>query len=501
LASGARAAASNPPGARLAAPRATGARPAVAKATGTRPAVPDPTGAPAALPTANGARPALPNPTGGRPAVLNLPGSPPALGAAGTVGVTTGGLVARVQRRLAASGVVAGDAASLREAVAGALAEDGAALSGPDLAALVRSVGDELTGLGPLAPLLADPAVTDVLVNGPAEVWVERGGAIERAPVRFPSAAAVAALVQRVVAPLGLRIDESRPWVDARLPGGERFHAVLPPLAPDGPVVTIRTFARRRLDLNDLIERDALDAATARLLEAMVGAGIAIAVSGATGTGKTTLLNVLAAAIPARERVVTIEDVAELKLPGPHVVRLEARPPNVEGRGEVPLRELVRNALRMRPDRIVVGEVRGPEVLDMLQAANTGHHGLMTTLHAGSPEEVPARLEAMALAAPGAGLDVVRHLVAGGIGAVVHLERSSAGHPGRRVTAVAELVTTNDGRSQAIPLRTAGPAPGLSATGHVPRWADRLDPSVLASFEPAQLAGRVRVLCPRSRPR
>jgi pilus assembly protein CpaF len=304
-----------------------------------------------------------------------------------------------------------------------------------------------------------------------------------------------------VVAPLGLRIDESRPWVDARLPGGERFHAVLPPLAPDGPVVTIRTFARRRLDLNDLIERDALDAATARLLEAMVGAGIAIAVSGATGTGKTTLLNVLAAAIPARERVVTIEDVAELKLPGPHVVRLEARPPNVEGRGEVPLRELVRNALRMRPDRIVVGEVRGPEVLDMLQAANTGHHGLMTTLHAGSPEEVPARLEAMALAAPGAGLDVVRHLVAGGIGAVVHLERSSAGHPGRRVTAVAELVTTNDGRSQAIPLRTAGPAPGLSATGHVPRWADRLDPSVLPSFEPAQLAGRVRVLCPRTRTR
>jgi pilus assembly protein CpaF len=481
----------NPTGARLAAPRATGARPAVAKATGARPTVPDPTGVRATLPTANGARPAVPNPAGSRPA----------MGTAATVDATTCRLVVRVQRRLAANGVVAGDAASLREAVAGALAEDGVVLSGPELAALVRSVGDELTGLGPLAPLLADPAVTDVLVNGPAEVWGERGGAIERAPVRFPSTAAVAALVQRVVAPLGLRIDESRPWVDARLPGGERFHAVLPPLAPDGPVVTIRTFARRRLDLRDLIERDALDAATARLLEAMVAAGIAIAVSGATGTGKTTLLNVLAAAIPARERVVTIEDVAELKLPGPHVVRLEARPPNVEGRGEVPLRELVRNALRMRPDRIVVGEVRGPEVLDMLQAANTGHHGLMTTLHAGSPEEVPARLEAMALAAPGAGLDVVRHLVAGGIGAVVHLERSSAGHPGRRVTAVAELAMTNNGRSRAIPLRIAGPTAGLSATGHVPRWADRLDPSVLPSFEPAQLAGRVRVLCPRSRTR
>src|SRR5687768_13525409 len=167
------------------------------------------------------------------------------------------------------------------------------------------------------------------MVNGPAEVWVERAGVVERAAVRFASAAAVAALVQRVVAPLGLRVDEARPWVDARLPGGERFHAVLPPLAPDGPVVTIRTFSRRRLDLHDLIERGTLDPATARLLEAMVLAGVAIAVSGATGTGKTTLLNVLAAAIPERERVVTIEDAAELSLPGPHVVRLEARPPNV----------------------------------------------------------------------------------------------------------------------------------------------------------------------------
>jgi pilus assembly protein CpaF len=422
-------------------------------------------------------------------------------GSGGPTGGAPPRLVARVQRRLATGGAVATDAAGLRAAVAEALAEDGVVLSTVDLAALARSIGDELTGLGPLAPLVADPAVTDVLVNGPADVWVERGGAIERANVRFVSAAAVTALVQRVVAPLGLRVDESRPWVDARLPGGERFHAVLPPLAPDGPVITIRTFARRRLQLRDLIERGALDTPTARLLEAMVAAGIAIAVSGATGTGKTTLLNVLAAAIPVRERVVTIEDVAELRLPGPHVVRLEARPPNVEGRGEVPLRELVRNALRMRPDRIVVGEVRGPEVLDMLQAANTGHRGLLTTLHAGGPEEVPARLEAMALAAPDAGLDVVRRLVAGGIGAVVHLERAPAGRPGRRVAVVAELVTMNDGRAQAVPLRTAGATPGLSATGHVPHWAGRLDPSVLLAFEPAHLAGRVRVLCPRSRGR
>jgi Flp pilus assembly CpaF family ATPase len=449
----------------------------------------------------------------GSPADASIGGTPaePGRGAVPVGGVPPG-LVQRVQRRLAATGAVAADATSLRMAVAEALGEDGVHLAPPRIAALVRSIGDELTGLGPLAPLLADPTVTDVMVNGPADVWVERGGAIERAAVRFASAAAVAALVQRVVAPLGLRVDESRPWVDARLPGGERFHAVLPPLAPDGPVVTIRTFARRRLQLGDLIDRNALDAATARLLEAMVAAGIAIAVSGATGTGKTTLLNVLAAAIPAQERVVTIEDLAELWLPGPHVVRLEARPPNVEGRGEVPLRELVRNALRMRPDRIVVGEVRGPEVLDMLQAANTGHRGLMTTLHAGSPEEVPARLEAMALAAPGAGLEVVRRLVGGGIGAVVHLERvpaglqppdppAGAGRPLRRVTVVAELVTTNDDRTRAIPLRAAGFTGGLSATGHVPRWADRLDPSVLPVFEPAQPGGRVRVLCPRSRDR
>ena len=214
-----------------------------------------------------------------------------------------------------------------------------------------------------------------------------------------------------------------------------------------------------------------------------------------------TLLNVLTAAIPVRERVVTIEDVAELRLPGPHVVRLEGRPPNVEGRGEVPLRELVRNALRMRPDRIVVGEVRGPEVLDMLQAANTGHRGLMTTLHAGGPEEVPARLEAMALTAPGAGLDVVRRLVGGGIGAVVHLERAPTSRPMRRVAVVAELVTSSDGRARAIPLRTAGGTNGLTATGHVPHWANRLDPSVLPAFEPTHPAGRVRVLCPRSRTR
>jgi pilus assembly protein CpaF len=391
-------------------------------------------------------------------------------------------LVDRVQHRLWSNGRPGAVTGDLQMAVASALRDEGIVLPAASFAATVRAVTDELTGLGPLAPLLADPAITDVLVNGPDEVWVDRQGRLELTSVRLPSTAALAALVQRVVAPLGLRVDEARPWVDARLPGGQRFHAVLPPIAPDGPLVTIRTFSRRRLGLGDLIHGGTLDATTGRLLEAMVTAGVATAISGATGSGKTTMLNVLGAAIPSTDRVVVVEDAAELQLPGSHVVRLEARPPNVEGRGEVPLRELVRNALRMRPDRIVVGEVRGAEALDLLQAANTGHRGLLTTLHAGGPDEIPARLEAMALAAPGAVLDVVRRLIAGGLGAAVHLER---GPRGRRVTAVAELAADERGRARARLIRASLGTAGLTATGHVPAWADRLDPSAREAFDPS----------------
>ena len=391
-------------------------------------------------------------------------------------------LIDRIQRRLWANGRPDPAAADLSAAVADALREEGVVLPAATFAATVRAVTDELTGLGPLAPLLADPAVTDVLVNGPDEVWVDRQGRLERTSVRLHSMSALATLVQRVVAPLGLRVDEARPWVDARLAGGQRFHAVLPPVAPDGPLITIRTFPRRRLGLADLVERGTLDATTGRLLEAMVAAGIATVISGATGSGKTTMLNVLGTAIPTTERVVVVEDAAELQLPGQHVVRLEARPPNVEGHGEVALRELVRNALRMRPDRIVVGEVRGPEALDLLQAANTGHRGMLTTLHAGGPDEVPARLEAMALAAPGAVLDVVRRLIAGGLGAAIHLER---GPEGRRVTAVAELAPDEQGRAHARLIRVASGPSGLTATGHVPTWSDRLDPSAHEAFVPS----------------
>jgi pilus assembly protein CpaF len=247
-------------------------------------------------------------------------------------------------------------------------------------------------------------------------------------------------------------------------------------------LITIRTFPRRRLRLGDLVERGALDVTTGGLLEAMVAAGVATVISGATGSGKTTMLNVLGAAIPTTDRVVVVEDAAELQLPGPHVVRLESRQPNVEGHGEVPLRELVRNALRMRPDRIVVGEVRGPEALDLLQAANTGHRGMLTTLHAGGPDEIPARLEAMALAAPGAVLDVVRRLIAGGLGAAVHLDR---GADGRKVTAVAELAPDERGRVRAHLIRVRSGRSGLAATGHVPTWADRLDPAARHAFEPS----------------
>jgi pilus assembly protein CpaF len=394
------------------------------------------------------------------------------------------GLVERVRRRLAdlpaVDRVVTGDSDGLRAAVAAALQAEGLLLPAPSFAAAVRAVTDELTGLGPLAPLLADPGVTDICVNGPDQVWVERDGRLERTAIRFPSRADLVALVQRVVAPLGLRVDEARPWVDARLPGGERFHAVVPPLAPDGPLVTIRAFARRRLSLADLVARGSLDHATGQLLGAMAAAGVTTVISGSTGCGKTTLLNVLAGAIPGRERILTIEDAAELDTRAPHVVRLEARPPNVEGRGEVPLRELVRNALRMRPDRIVVGECRGGEVLDMLNAANTGHRGMLTTIHAGSADEVPGRLEAMALSAPGAVLEVVRRLV-GAVQAIVHLERSDHG---RRVAAVAALHVDHDGRAVTTPLRVRVTDEQLAATGNVPAWADVLPPAARRHLEP-----------------
>jgi pilus assembly protein CpaF len=295
---------------------------------------------------------------------------------------------------------------------------------------------DALAGLGPLEALLADPAVSDVLANAPDEVWVERSGRLERAAVRFPDAAAMVAAVERAIAPLGLRLDRASPAVAARLPDGSRLHAMIPPASVDGPVVAIRRFTPAVPDLAAMVVAGALRPEGAGLLAAAVRDRRNLLVSGGTGSGKTTLLNVLSAEIPAAERVVTIEDAAELRLRG-HVVRLEARPPNAEGAGEITLRTLVRHALRLRPDRIVVGEVRGPEALDLIQAMSTGHPGSMGTVHANGPAEALWRLETLALSGetrPAA--DAVRRQLEAAVNMVVHLARRGEQ---RLVEAVAEV--------------------------------------------------------------
>ena len=299
-----------------------------------------------------------------------------------------------------------------------------------EAASVVADVLAAVRGLGPLEALLADPEVSDVMVNGPGRVWVERRGHLEQSDVTFDSDADVMRLIERAIAPLGLRIDVSSPYVDARLADGSRLHASIPPIAVDGPCLAIRRFAAIGADLADLA-----GGAAAALLKTAVQRRRTIVVSGATGAGKTTMLNALAAEVGAEERVITIEDTAELRIARPHVVRLEARPANADGVGEITIRDLVRNALRMRPDRIVVGECRGAEAFDMLQAINTGHLGSMTTLHANSPADALVRLEAMVLMA-GVGLpaDAVRRQLCRAIDLVVHLERGPSG--GRRVAAV-----------------------------------------------------------------
>lgn len=296
---------------------------------------------------------------------------------------------------------------------------------------LVAAVAARAAGLGPLDPLLADPGVTDVLVNGAGPVWVECGGELVATDVRL-DAEAVGRLVERIVAPLGLRADRRSPLVDARLPDGSRVHAVLPPLAVDGPCLTIRRFGARPVPLAAFAPPPVVE-----LLERVVAERRNVVVSGGTGAGKTTLLNALAATIPAHERIVTIEDAAELRLPGDHVVRLESRPPNADGVGAVPVRELVRNALRMRPDRIVVGEVRGGEALDMLQAMNTGHEGSLSTCHANGADDALRRLETLALlAGVELPLAAVREQLAAAVDVVVQVARRPGG--GRAVVAVAE---------------------------------------------------------------
>jgi pilus assembly protein CpaF len=312
-------------------------------------------------------------------------------------------------------------------------------LSGTDRARLAQDVVDEVLGHGPIEPYLRDSTVSEIMVNGPDQVYVERAGVLQDADVRFLDDTHLRRTIEKIVARVGRRIDESSPMVDARLPDGSRVNAVIAPIALDGPVLTIRKFATDPFSVGDLVSFGTFTPAVAEFLRLCVQGRLNVLVSGGTGSGKTTTLNVMSGFIPATERIVTIEDAAELQLRQPHVVRMEARPSNSEGRGEVTIRDLVRNALRMRPDRIVVGEVRDGAALDMLQAMNTGHEGSITTVHANSPRDGLARLETMVLMA-GVDLPVraIREQVSSALDLVVHQARLRDGS--RRVVAVAEVL-------------------------------------------------------------
>jgi len=340
------------------------------------------------------------------------------------------------RRTAAARGEVGGE---LEEEARALVDEEAALLGRADRELLVSRIVRDSVGLGPLEPLLADPAVEEVMVNGPGTVYVERGGRIEPTAIRFADEEELRNAIERILAPLGRRVDELSPMVDARLADGSRVNVVIPPLAIDGPLVSIRRFGARRPGPDQLVALGTVSPAQRRFLAEAVAARRSVLVSGGTGSGKTTLLNALSSFIAPRERVVTIEDAAELRLQQPHVARLESRPAGVEGRGEVTIRDLLRNALRMRPDRIVIGEVRGAEALDLLTALNTGHDGALSTVHANSPADALARLETLALMA-GVGLPpaAVAEQVRRGIDLVVHLERRRDG--ARVVSEVAEVV-------------------------------------------------------------
>jgi pilus assembly protein CpaF len=318
------------------------------------------------------------------------------------------------------------------------LAEERIVLSRPERRRLFEQIVAEILGLGPIEPLLADESITEIMVNGSKQIYIERGGKLFREPASFESDDHLMRIIDRIVAPLGRRIDESSPYVDARLPDGSRVNAIIPPISLVGPVLTIRKFSRDPITVQQMIDFGTLTSESVEFLKACVIGKINIVISGGTGSGKTTLLNVLSQFIPGNERIVTIENAAELQLRQEHVVTLESRPPNIEGRGEVTIQNLVVNSLRMRPDRIIVGEIRDKEALDMLQAMNTGHEGSMTTAHSNSPRDTLSRIETMTLMA-GMELPVVaiREQVSSALELVVHLERLRDGT--RKVTHISEI--------------------------------------------------------------
>ena len=328
--------------------------------------------------------------------------------------------------------------AEIREIALQLMIQESAPLSVRQRAVVIQRIEDEVMGLGPLEPLLADKSVSDILVNGAKSVYVERHGKLERTNVTFNDDAHLMNTIDRIVSAVGRRIDESSPMVDARLADGSRVNAIIPPLAIDGPSVSIRRFAVELLSMDDLIAFGTINASLAKVLEVIVKARLNVLISGGTGSGKTTSLNILSGFIPLDERVVTIEDSAELQLQQPHVVRLETRPPNIEGRGEVTARDLVRNSLRMRPERIIVGEVRGAEALDMLQAMNTGHDGSLTTIHANTPRDALGRIENMvSMTGINFPIKALRAQIAAAINVVVQVSRLEDGT--RKVVSIQEI--------------------------------------------------------------
>jgi pilus assembly protein CpaF len=357
-----------------------------------------------------------------------------------------------------------------------------AAIAREDRKRLADEITDDIVGHGPLERPLADESVTEIMINGPFDVWIERQGRLHQTSITFTDESHLRRIINKIVAQIGRRIDESSPMVDARLPDGSRVNAVLPPLSLSGPLVTIRKFGNKRWDLNDLIRLGTLTRETVDFLTMCVTSELNILISGGTGSGKTTLLNAMSTAVPDDERIITIEDAAELRLNQQHVLRLESRPKNIEGEGEIQIRELVRNSLRMRPDRIIVGEVRGAEALDMLQAMNTGHDGSLCTVHANAPRDALSRIETMVLMA-GYDLPVraIRHQVASALDMIVHLERLQDGS--RKVTAITEIqrmesdvITMQDlFKFEFDEISGSGAVRGsLRPTGLLPTFTDKL---------------------------
>ena len=402
-------------------------------------------------------------------------------------------LFARLGPRLYDSSLSEGELRdAVRDELSNVLAAETIPLSPEEQVRLAAAVFDDILGYGPLEAFLADPTVTEVMVNSDESIFIEREGRLYETDVRFVTQDHLRRVIERIVAQVGRRIDESSPMVDARLPDGSRVNAVIPPLAVDGPALTIRKFSKDPFTAADMVRLGTMAPEVAEFSQACVEGRLNMLISGGTGTGKTTLLNVMSSFIPEDQRIVTIEDAVELRLNQRHVIRLEARPANMEGRGEVPIRELVRNSLRMRPDRIVVGEVRGGEALDMLQAMNTGHEGSLSTVHANSPRDAISRLETMVLMA---GFDLpvkaIREQISSALDVIVQLDRLSDGS--RRVTKVSEVVGME---GQIVTLQDVfefehNPAGGgeLKPTGIRPQFSERLtalgiefDPSIFGGF-------------------